>query len=137
MTPPDAATIDWVQISGWVGGGATVLTTIGIAIWRGVSRAIKATEGQPAPAATVHTTDIYTTDSVALGRMTGAMDTANVLMTEGNALRREATDERRSLRQALDDNTEMTEKSVSTMTELRTDVRRLTDELIRSGIRVR
>ena len=134
MTPSDATSIDWVQVAGWVGGGTTVLTTIGIAIWRGVGRAIKASEGQPATT-TMHRTDIYTTDSVALEQLTGATEASNILMTEGNALRREATDERRSLRQALDDNTEMTEKAVAAMTELRTDVRRLTDELIRTGRR--
>ena len=134
MTPPDATSIDWVQIGGWVGGVATVLTSIGIAIWRGVGRAIKASEGQP-ETRTTHRTDIYTTDSIALERLTGATEAFNILMTEGNALRREATDERRSLRQALDDNTEMTEKAVAAMTELRTDVRRLTDELIRTGRR--
>lgn len=135
--PPDPASIDWNGIALWAGGVATVLTSIGVAVWAAVSRATKVAEGLPTPGPTIHKTDVYTTDTPAMQELARSLEAANMLMTEGNALRREATDERRSLRQALDDNTEATEKSIAANTELRADVRRLTDELIRSGIRLR
>jgi hypothetical protein len=134
-TLPDPASIDWAQIAAWCAGIGTVLGSIGGAVWLGVSRATKVAEGLPQPAATIHKTDVYTTDSPALQELARSLEAGNVLMTEGNALRREATDERRSLKGALDENTEMTEKSINAITELRTDIRRLTDEFIRSGRR--
>lgn len=135
--PPDPSSIDWNGIGLWAGGVATVLASIGSAVWLAVTRATKVAEGLPQPGTTIHKTDVYTTDSVALQELARSLEAGNVLMTEGNALRREATDERRSLKGAIDENTETTERSIAAITELRTDVRRLTDELIRSGIRLR
>jgi hypothetical protein len=136
-TPPDPSSIDWNGIGLWAGGVATVLASIGVAVWAAINRATSVAAGLPVPPAAIHKTDVYTTDTVALDGLSRSLEAANVLMTEGNALRREATDERRSLRQALDENTEATEKNVAAMTELRADVRRLTDELIRAGGRMR
>lgn len=135
--PPDPSSIDWGAITLWGTSIGGVVGGIGGAIWLGLRRALKVAEGLPEPAAAIHRTNVYTTDSIAMHELATVLEECNKLMTEGNALRREATDERRSLRQALDDNTEATEKSIAANTELRTDVRRLTDELIRSGIRLR
>lgn len=130
--PPDPSTIDWNQIALWGAGIGTVLASIGTAVWVAVTRALKIAEGLPEPATEIHKTSVYTTDSVAMQQLGRSLEACNVLMTEGNALRREATEERRSLRQALDENTEMTEKSIAQLMELRNDVRLMTAELIRS-----
>jgi hypothetical protein len=135
--PPDPASIDWNGIGLWAGGVATVLASIGVAVWAAINRAASVAAGLPPQAPAVHQTDVYTTDTVAMHELAGALEANNTLVTEGNALRREATDERRTLRQALDENTEATEKNVAAMSELRADVRRLTDELIRAGGRMR
>jgi len=68
-TPPDPASIDWNSIALWAGGVATVLTSIGVAIWAAVNRATKVAAGIP-PTSELHRTDVYTTDSVALHELT-------------------------------------------------------------------
>jgi hypothetical protein len=128
--PPDPSSIDFTGIAAWAGGVTAVLASIGAAIWAAVSKVSKIGTAAESPPA-VHKTDVYTTDSIAMERLTGALDAANVLATEANALRREATEERRTLRAALDENTEATERSLAEIGELRTDVRDLSREIVR------
>lgn len=91
-------------------------------------------------------TTIVTADTVAMQQLSGKLEVMHLavaelthelvkqtaLATEGNALRREATVERRSLREALDLNTEATERSMQKIDALRDEVRDLIKEFVRA-----
>lgn len=149
---PDPTSIDWGSIALWGAGISTVLASVAVAIIQGVRRALQIAQNVPSAPAALHKTDVYTTDSIALERLTSAIDALNVLnsqqnnllsrqtelmadtlrvMEDGNLLRREATTERRSLRDALDVNTAATERSFSSLERLQEEIRDLVKEMIR------
>lgn len=153
MTPE---TINWAEIAGWAGGVGTVLATVVTAVILGVRSALRIAKDLPAQPAPVTRTDVYTTDSLAMDKLTAALadatkqqgntslllkdyletsKKANDLIHEGNVLRREATTERRSLREALDKNTEATERSLQVNDNLRDEVRDLIRELVKRPVR--
>lgn len=118
MALPTPDTIDWTSLSLWFGGAATVFTSVAIAVWQGVRNARIIAANAPTAPPALHKTDVYTTDSLALERLTNAVTVSNELMQTAN-------DDRRSLRQAVDVNTESTDKSRDGLENLRIEVRDL------------
>jgi hypothetical protein len=128
---PDA--IDWGNISLWAAGIATVITSMAVAIVQGVRSATKIAQTIPSPPPAMHKTDVYTTDSLAMDRLTTSMTTlTNALQAEmlasqellhtsreANVLLKDSLQERRSLKEAIDINTAATERSAAQLEELR------------------
>lgn len=126
-TLPPAENIDWNAIALWAGGIATVLGSIAVAIWKALGSAVKVAKSLPGPVAT----DIYTTDSSAITRLTAALEAANVILTENNVLRREEHADRAANRARLEENTDAMRSLATAIAELRIDIRELTREVVR------
>lgn len=144
-TIPPPETIDWANISLWAAGAVTVVTSMAVAIVRGVRSAEAVVKTTPNPPAAIHKTDVYTTDSIALERLTttiselisavrsqiAATKETNRILQDGNVLMKDSLDERRSLKQAIDINTAATEKSATQLEELRPQLQQILFEMIR------
>ena len=126
-TLPPVDSIDWNAIALWAGGIATVLASIGIAIWKALGNAVKVAKSLPGTSST----EIYTTDSPVLTRLIAALEAANVILTENNVLRREEHADRAANRARLEENTEALRAYTAAVIELRTDIRELTREFVR------
>lgn len=85
MAAPDPSSIDWNAIALWGAGGATVLTSIGVAVWTGVTRALKIAAALPPTPAEFHKTDVYTTDSVAMHELAAAVEGHTIAIGENTA----------------------------------------------------
>ncbi len=130
MEIPDPTSIDWANIAGWIGGGVTVLTSIGYAIWRAIKNAGRIADRLPP--ATIDT-KIMTADTVAMDRLAGTIEASSLILTENNILRREEHSDRAANRTSLEANTAAMDRVLIAINEARQDIRDLTREIVRSN----
>lgn len=127
--------IDWTSIAAWGAGAGTVISSIGGAIYYGLKQASKIAAATP-PATTRQETNIITTDSVAMQRLTAALEARNVEAIEAQKMINELTAVLRLQATAVEENTRLVAKSVDETGELRVDLRELGREIRGLGSRI-
>jgi hypothetical protein len=114
-----------------IGGAVMVMAAGGFAGFRWVMGQVKLM-GSLQTIETKKTT-IVTADTVAMDRLTSALDHTSVILTETNILRREELADRKLLRESLEENSKMTEHAADQAVELRREMRDLAIQMARSG----
>lgn len=126
-TLPDAASIDWNGIALWAGGVTTVVVSMGVAAWAAIRKAVQIAQTQPAPSITTkEETKIITTDTVAMERLAGQIETSNERALTTQLMMRELTE-------AVEENTHQVDRACEALAEARTEIRELTREIVRSN----